>query len=195
MSGTSLQLLGPGETLFFKPTRMLGFIIPDCAIEERHLDRMQVTQHPVETGANISDHAFLLPFEVSVRYGWWDGAFAFEFGHAAEIYGQLQQLMKNRQPFDITTGKRIYHDMLITEMETTSDQHTENVLIVEMRCQQIFIVETRSVPASTLGSSDQADHTLPERTAPQVSVGQQQLSAPSTPSITGLTSGPLVPLV
>jgi hypothetical protein len=189
MSGT-VSLFGPGETLFFRPTRMLGVIIPDCAVEERHSDRVQVTQQPVEYGAMISDHAILLPFELSVRYGWWDGAFPFDFGHAQQVYEQLQSLQAAREPFDVLTGKRQYQNMVLTDMEVTTDQHTENVLMVELHLQQVIIVTT-----STTSAASQSTQALPAQTAGQVSQGQQQLSGPSTPSITGLTSGPLVPNV
>lgn len=194
MSGalSTFQLIGPGQTLFFKPTRSLkdGFIIPDCTIEERHSDRVQVTQQPVEYGAMISDHAIILPQEVSIRYGFWDGAFLFEFGHADQVYRQLLDLQHEREPFSISTGKRVYSNMILTDMEVTTDQHTENVLIVELHCQEVIIVTTSSsAPAA------QSAQAQPAQTAGQISQGQQQLSAPSTPSITGFNSGPLVPNV
>src|SRR5580765_3610075 len=179
MSG-ALSLIGPGQTLFFKPTRMISFIIPDCAIQERHSDRVQVTQQPVEYGAMISDHAIIMPKELSIRYAWWDGAFPFDFGHAQQIYDQLLTLQQTREPFDVLTGKRQYTNMVLTDMEVTTDQHTENVLIVEMHLQEVIIVNTSSSAAAP-----QSTQALPSQTAGQVSQGQQQLSGPSTPSITG----------
>lgn len=189
MSG-ALSIIGPGQTLFFKPTRMVGFIVPDCAVEERHTDRVQVTQHPVEYGAMISDHAIILPKEVSIRYAWWDGAFPLEFGHAQQVYDQLQSLQAAREPFDITTGKRIYSNMVLTDMEVTTDQHTENVLLVELHCQEVIIVTTSST--APVAQSSQAQ---PEQTAGQVSQGQQQLKPPSSPKISGYNVGPVNPSV
>lgn len=39
-------------------------------IEEIHQDELEITDHPVESGALISDHAFKHPAEVTIRMGW-----------------------------------------------------------------------------------------------------------------------------
>jgi len=39
-------------------------------IEEVHTDELEITDHPVESGAAISDHAFKHPAEVTIRMGW-----------------------------------------------------------------------------------------------------------------------------
>jgi hypothetical protein len=53
----------------FRTYRKIETIVPDCTIEERHSDRLVITEHPVEQGAAISDHAYKLPSEVTIRYG------------------------------------------------------------------------------------------------------------------------------
>lgn len=44
--------------------------LPQVTLEEVHHDELEITQHPVEQGANIADHAFKRPAEVIVTYGW-----------------------------------------------------------------------------------------------------------------------------
>jgi len=44
--------------------------IPHVVIEEDHDDELIITQHPVELGAIISDHAYKKPSEVRVRCAW-----------------------------------------------------------------------------------------------------------------------------
>lgn len=41
-----------------------------CFIEEAATDELQITEHPVEKGAQITDHAFKLPAEVTIQCGW-----------------------------------------------------------------------------------------------------------------------------
>lgn len=48
----------------------LGPIVAQVVIEERHHDELQITEHPVEQGASIADHAFKMPAEVVIRCGW-----------------------------------------------------------------------------------------------------------------------------
>lgn len=47
-------------------------LIPDATIEEVHTDDLEITDHPVEQGATISDHAFKRPAEVVITAGWSD---------------------------------------------------------------------------------------------------------------------------
>lgn len=69
-------------SLLIKPDRGLrNLLLPDgktylqditaqAVIEERHTDEMEITEHPVEIGASISDHAYKLPSEVIIRMAW-----------------------------------------------------------------------------------------------------------------------------
>jgi hypothetical protein len=45
-------------------------IVPQIVMEERHIDQMEVTDHPIEQGASIADHAFKRPAEVVLHLGW-----------------------------------------------------------------------------------------------------------------------------
>jgi hypothetical protein len=49
--------------------RKIDTIVPDVVITEHHVDRMQITQHPVIKGAPVSDHAFMLPKTVTMQCG------------------------------------------------------------------------------------------------------------------------------
>jgi len=45
-------------------------IIAQAVIEEQHQDEMEVTVHPVETGAPITDHAFIRPAHLVMTLMW-----------------------------------------------------------------------------------------------------------------------------
>jgi len=51
-------------------TAILPDIVAQATIEEKHTDRLEITEHPVEYGAAISDHAFKLPSEIVLTLGW-----------------------------------------------------------------------------------------------------------------------------
>lgn len=162
------------QSIFLRAPRAIEFIIPDCVIEERHSDRLQITQHPVEVGSNISDHAFMLPVEVSLRYGFTNSILASiaagAFDTTKAVYEQLQRLQKSRVPFQIVTGKRVYQNMLLTELEVSTDVRTENALMVEAHCQQVIIVSTSA--ATITPASAQS---MPQQTGDAINTGQQQL--------------------
>lgn len=48
----------------------LQTLVPQATFEETHTDELEITDHPVESGAVISDHAFKRPAEVIIRCGW-----------------------------------------------------------------------------------------------------------------------------
>jgi hypothetical protein len=45
-------------------------IIAQAVVEERHIDQLEITNHPVQYGAAIIDHAFKHPSEVVLTLGW-----------------------------------------------------------------------------------------------------------------------------
>jgi hypothetical protein len=45
-------------------------LIPQVTIEEVHHDELEITDHPVERGAVIADHAFKRPSEVVIHCAW-----------------------------------------------------------------------------------------------------------------------------
>lgn len=47
-----------------------GLFKADAVLEEMHTDRMEITDHPIEQGANIADHAFKRPAEVQLKFAW-----------------------------------------------------------------------------------------------------------------------------
>lgn len=73
-SGAQLAL----QMLVIKPKRGFlnntdeTFTVPDVTLEEVHNDELEVTEHPVEQGTTIADHAFVRPAEVIITAGWSD---------------------------------------------------------------------------------------------------------------------------
>jgi len=45
-------------------------IIAQATVQEMHTDNLELTDHPVALGANITDHAFKLPMELELKLAW-----------------------------------------------------------------------------------------------------------------------------
>ncbi len=78
MSGVGFVLpilaIGLGA-LSIKPQRgfmgtSVGNVTADVTLEEVHRDDLEITDHPVEKGPQISDHAFKRPEEVIIKCAW-----------------------------------------------------------------------------------------------------------------------------
>lgn len=176
------------QLLTHKPKR--GFddgsgslFVPDATIEEVHSDDLEITDHPVEQGTVISDHAFKRPSELIVTAGWSDspnnsglanqivgaaanaspalqailgvtrtiGGIVDMFASRGAVspsqaaYDQLQDMQNNRVLFTIFTGKRVYRNMLVKSLATTTDAKTENSLVIRIGCRQILMAQTQTV--------------------------------------------------
>lgn len=167
-----MALIDDAFALVFTSSRSIGTLMPHVTVREVGKDEMVITEHPVETGAPISDHAFLRNAEVEMTVGWSDSTAA-QSGYCREVYAELLELQRSRQPFDVFTGKRAYTSMLLSGITQETNPATENVLMVQARLREIKIVSTQttSAPASAQAS--------PQKTNPTTDVGPKQLQ-PST---------------
>lgn len=141
------------STLFQQQTRRIGLIVPSVVISEKHNDTLEITEHPVEVGAAISDHAYRRPSEVVMQVGFAGGGSLLDFldttsiGLSAglspkETYQELLDLQNSRVPFDVVTGKRIYTNMLIRALEVTTDRTSENALSAVLTLREVIITST-----------------------------------------------------
>ncbi len=161
----SLLLSGRGRTI-------MG-LFADVTIEEKHKDELKITEHPTEVGAPINDHAYKEPPEVSMKVGWSESAGklnglvgdSFLSGNTSLniVYQSLIQLQESAVPLVISTGKRLYTNMLIKSLSCTTDLQTENVLMIDLTFKKINLVQTSETevlvenqanPAETSGVSD-----------------------------------------
>ena len=138
-----MTMLNPSTRATIIPRRSIGPFNATVTLEEIASDDLEITQHPVQQGATITDHAYLKPATVSIKI-----MFNAADAPLAETYAKLRQLQASREPFDVVTGKRAYKNMLFKSLGQTNDAQTENVLSISAELQEIFIVqvETTTVP-------------------------------------------------
>ncbi|WP_354691095.1 phage baseplate protein [Phytobacter sp. RSE-02] len=141
------------STLFHLQSRNIGILVPSVVVSEKHTDKLEITEHPVETGAAISDHAYKSPSEVIMDVGFAGGGELLDFKNELagppllgmsprETYQQLLDLQSSRTPLDVVTGKRIYKNMLLRSIEVNTDQKTENVLSALLTLREVIITST-----------------------------------------------------
>lgn len=188
------------DSILVKPKRAIGPFVAQVTLREVHTDDLEITEHPVEQGAAITDHAFKRPAEVVIECMWSNspqnsglinglmGAVSGTLGGIASIlsgsspdqvnalYGQLLALQATAEPFDVYTGKRVYTNMLIKTLVVTTDKQTENALSVTATLRQILIAKT-TVVSLTAPATATEDLLEPQSTAPVLDKGMQQLSS------------------
>lgn len=189
------------------PQGQLDSIRIQATIEETHESRLNVTRHPVEDGADITDHSFLEPKEVIMHCGWSNsspdalaqvinsGIQSFQSGGLSSlfsdltapngdfvsgVYSQILALQATRQPFSIVTSLRSYDDMLIRHIRVTRDHKSVNALMVHVTCSQVILVSTSSTSVPPI-----ANQLIPANTADFSSLGGIGLAPAAQPTAVG----------
>jgi hypothetical protein len=134
-------------------SRSIGGFVANVTIEEDHNDEIEISDHPVEQGSEISDNAYKRPPSVTITAGWSNSSLS-ALGnpyYTQQIYDALLNLQASLEPFQIVTGKRIYENMMMRRLSAKTDEKTENSLIVIAECRNVQIVSTQTVSS---GSGD-----------------------------------------
>ena len=182
--------------MLFGQDRDIGGIIPDVILEEQTQDTLVVTDHPVEYGATISDHAFKAPTELMMRVGYTPGSILLNSAIASvrgvlgmdttgmsgaggispekligieslpDMYKVFLELQAQREPFDVLTPKRAYKNMLITSLSLTTDNATENALILDVGMREVIITKT-----ALIDGKPQSEQKMPEKTESPANTG------------------------
>lgn len=171
-------MIGNPEPVYIIPPRNIAGILADAVIEEKHLHELVITDHPVEQGSVISDHAYKLPMEITVTYFWSMGGkmnSSQDPLFLIKTYDKLLNLQISKVPFKLVTGKKIYKNMMMQACLMTNDQKTEYGLLVRMTCREVIMAITQTVTFTPA-----AQQLLPNKTASVVDQGTVTLqSAPN----------------
>lgn len=170
--GLETILIKPVKRGFFNVAMPDGTIwdemIADATIEEIHTDELEITEHPVEQGAAIADHAFKHPAEVVLNMAWSNSpvqsgsmvnaaigaaaassptanALAGVVGGVKAVGGALQQYQQNST--GVTPSNTAY--ALLLEMQAaralfelyTGRRHYTNMVIRSLSVQNDFKTE------------------------------------------------------
>ena len=161
--------------------RHIASIVPDVVIKEVHTDKLTITDHPVQRGSVITDHACMDPEQLEMEFGWSNSSFKLssllsgksllETTDLRTIYNQLLGWQESCIPISIGTGKREYTDMLIESLRVQTESSTENVLQVTAFFRKIRLVDTED---RMLAAENQAN---PAETAQVSGSGERQPKA------------------
>lgn len=138
--------LGAQQVLMVK-TNIGGYFFDAVfSVDTEH--SLTVTQHPVQTGANISDHAFVNPIRMTMQIGVSD-AMAYRVGanyggdggtKSVQAYRLLCKLQELRIPMQVVTRLNTYQNMLIESIDVSDDVSTLCALKATVNLVQVLVV-------------------------------------------------------
>ena len=146
------------NTMLVSPTH--GDIVFDAVFKTDHTTELEVTQHPVQNGASITDHSFLQPESVGFQFGYSDvmGQTG-EVNHSVNAYALLREIMAEREPLTVVSRLHQYDNMLITQLSVPDEMGQMFGLKGEIRLQQVIQVEAAIVKVQTKITSSKSGGT------------------------------------
>jgi len=187
-------------SLLYQPFQaIIDSIVLDASLKEEHTGEVEVTDHPVEQGAAVTDHARPKPEELTIegvvsntplnalqtsRAVTYEGvpfttsaasnAVRGKPGNAESAYTQLLDLKEGKRLLTIVTALRTYENMLMTSLKVPRDAQTGDVLKFEAKFKSIRIVTNAVTVVATQ---------KPKAKKP-VAKGSQPTSTPAASKIT-----------
>lgn len=164
-------------------------VIPDLVMRERHKDTLGITSHPIQTGAAITDHAYVIPPQFTLEWGWSNSSLKaltenfsdfrlsnFVTGklgenYINEVYESLRKLQQKRVLCTVVTSKRKYKNVLIESIDTETTENTTYSMMVILNCRSVQIVETSMGKISTPTNVQK----FASKTSSQLKMGTKQL--------------------
>lgn len=142
------------KNLVYVKTNVGGWFF-DAFLNVDHKSDLEVTEHPVQTGASISDHSFLKPKELSMKIGMSDsakslvkGQFTGSWSRSVSAYKILKELQRLRVPIQIMTRLGVYKNMLVTSIVVSDDYTTLYGLRADVTFKEVLVAQVRTVKLS-----------------------------------------------
>jgi hypothetical protein len=128
----------------------------DAVFVTDHSTQRQITSHPVQWGAAITDHSYQEPASVSLQIGMSDVMDSFDSNQYASqslsksvnAYRMFITLQKTGVPVTLNTKLQRYTNMVIANINTSDDARTIYSLKATITFKEILIGETSKVSKS-----------------------------------------------
>lgn len=167
------------DALLYCKTNIGGYFF-DGFLTVSHSIETEITEHPVETGAAIVDHAYVKPATLEMEIMMSDAHQSFvpnqfvgKYPRHVEAWNLLKQLQADRIPLSVFTKLGQYDNMLIKKISAEDDSDTFNSLKATVTLQEIPMARVKTVKISSEPQITRSTN-LSERNAERVDVHESQ---------------------
>lgn len=147
---------GMGELIYCK-TNIDGLFF-DAVLNVSTEHGATVTSHPVQSGANISDHMYLEPVQITMEIGMSDAMASMVRGQwtgastkSISAYRKLCELQAARIPFTVLTRLNKYPNMVIRSISVNDNANTLYGLRATVNLQQLILASVSTEKVSARG--------------------------------------------
>ena len=150
----------------------------DASISQTHTRSASVTDHPVESGADVSDHIRVDPIRVTVN-GIVTATRLGQQGDTTkeiEAWATLEGLLEAKTPITLVTSLRTYDSMVLVSCSTSREKSLAHAIAPQLEFRQVRIVKSQTVTLPP----EQIRKPLPKSSAPPPKdVGKQPTDVPT----------------
>lgn len=135
----------------------IGGLSFDAVLKVDHSSKITLTKHPVEGGADITDHAYMEPCELSLEIGMSDAESGRRGGGGSRSVSAFQSLMKMQsrlKPVKVVTRLKTYSNMMISAIMSPDDFTTAHGLRATVLLEEIMTARTKTVKVATRSTAD-----------------------------------------
>ncbi|HWQ41327.1 MAG TPA: hypothetical protein VN456_04750 [Desulfosporosinus sp.] len=140
--------------LVYLKTNIAGYFF-DAVLQTNYTRSLTITSHPVETGAAISDHAFVNPVELTMQIGMSDcatsiipGQFTQGDSRSVRAFEILEKLQSQRVPMQVMSRLGLFKNMLIETIAVPDDYTTQYGLKATVTMKEVFVATVQTVKIS-----------------------------------------------
>jgi len=181
------------DELIFVKTNVGGYFF-DAFFKINHTLSVKATEHPVMTGANITDHSYIEPNQLNMDIGMSDamrdlvqGQFGtngaaydrftrqpISLSRSVEAAKLLRQIATQRIPLQVVTRLRVYQNMLITGIVEDDDYTKLYGWRASVTFKEILVANVKTVKVSRRPQT--TDGTDKGQVVPEKAVDESLLS-------------------
>jgi hypothetical protein len=182
------------DILFKANAVELGSLTLDASLSEDHASEVELTDNPVETGVNITDHKRKKPAQVTIV-----GVISntpLEFlsflsglnDRAETAWQTLKDLQAGEELLTIVTTLQVYENMQIVSLSAPRNKDLGNTLEFTAVCREVFTADSETVEAPTVARPPKAKAGV--KPTSEVTGPKQTLAAKLADTLSGMFGGP-----
>ncbi len=164
----------------------------DAIVTEGHTINATVTQHPVEFGANISDHIILEPreYKMKARISSFpltrrEDSLSGSLSRPRAAWKMIEDLMFSRSFVILRNDLASYSNLVLKTISTERDSQTSNVLDFDATFTEVFVVDTPAGYIDGLSvvnnpTSVAINASVSDQASKELNIGFQNVETPSS---------------
>ena len=133
----------------------IGGYFFDAIFKNEHTSNLKITDFPVQSGAALTDYAYMQPTILIMDIGMSDTAkpidktqFTGGDSRSKKAYEVLLELQRSRVPLQVTTRLKVYQNMLIESIVVPDDFKTQNALKATVTLREIQVATVKTIRIS-----------------------------------------------